>query len=398
MIYLIDDKISRQQNDYRWTNEKLNKYKAFIEPIYTINELRNKSKEIFIEGNVILYHESFLDKTDIQNEAAERRSKLEIFAKDKSSFLVFFSGSTNTRDLIENSANLPVSVLYNNLEIFINHFSQGEINLEYLLFGENPKIEKELSDRLEVALLKTSEEEIKEVQNNNLIIRPSKHPINKPLINYSEEIIFNTVTDDALSEKVNLWLNKQSYDNIFIPLCFGGTLSDYNGLKLACHIRCTPTKNQTTTIYIYSFVGIEYLIHNEFFNILSTKNVKLIPFSKYSIFESSQMKLEKLMIDELPYELNKLKIEIPKNYYDNHAIANEWGIYQMARNSGLEIEEIEGFNISKLSSLYFKWLIAKNELFKKSPDDQTKKLREYTIKISGPNFIGKIDLDKIPKR
>lgn len=398
MIYLIDDKISRQQKDYKWTNERFNKYTAFIEPIHTLNDLRNKSKEIFREGNVILYHESFLDKTDIQKEATERRNKLEIFAKDKSSFLVFFSGSTNTRDLIDNTANLPVSVLYNNLETFINHFRQGVINLEYLLFGENPKIEKDLSDRLKVALLKTNEEEIKEVQNNNLIIRPSKHPINKPLNNYSEKIIFNTVSDDALSEMVNLWLNEVSYDNIFIPLCFGGTLSDYNGLKLACHIRCSPTINQTTPIYIYSFVGIEYLIYNEFFNILNTKNVKLIPFSKNSIYESSQNKLEKLMIDELPHELNKIKIEIPKNYFDNHAIANEWGIYQMARNGGLKIEEIEGFNSSKLTSLYFKWLIAKNELFKKLPADQTKKLREYTIKISGPNIIGKIDIDKIPKR
>ena len=73
MIYLIDDKKTRQEKDYSWTIERFNKYDAFIRPIYTLEELQDKNKEVFQEGNVILYHESFLDKTFIKDEATERQ-------------------------------------------------------------------------------------------------------------------------------------------------------------------------------------------------------------------------------------------------------------------------------------------------------------------------------------
>jgi hypothetical protein len=103
-------------------------------------------------------------------------------------------------------------------------------------------------------------------------------------------------------------------------------------------------------------------------------------------------------VEELATELSKFKLDIPVNYYDSHHIANEWGIYQMARNAGIKIDDIEGFEIEKMNSIYFKWLIAKNNLFEDLPEDQVKQQRDYIYKIPGFNVQGKIDLPKIKKR
>jgi hypothetical protein len=342
-----------------------------------------------------MYHESFLDKTNIANEAAERRSMLDSFAKNKNSYLVLFSGSKNTRDLEANIASLPVSVLYNNLEIFLQKYSASEINLELLLFGENPKIEKELSDRIDAALAQTTDEQTNVAKGNNLLIRPPRKYISTPLNNGVEKIIFNKdASDERISEKINVWLNEGVYDNIFIPLCFGNTLSDYNGLRLACHIRCTPSKNQTTRIFIYGVVCADYLLHHDYFNILKTKSTSLISFSKKAIREAALKPQEHFSKEELPGELAKLKLEVPQNYYDNHAVANEWGLYQMARNANIDIKEIEEFDVEKINSLYFKWLIAKNRLNEPIPEEQMKQQREYLVKIEGPKILGTIELPK----
>lgn len=395
MIYLIDDKKTRQEQDYYWTQERFEKHNMLIKPIYTLEEIKEKATDIFKEGNVIIYHESFLDKTGIANEAAERRSKLESFAKNKNCYLVLFSGSKSTRDLEDNVANLHVSVLYRNLEFFLQTICNGEINLQFLLFGENPKIEQELSDRINTALAETTKEQTEVVKSNNLFIRPPRNNISTPLNSNVEKIIFNKdVSDEKLSEKINEWLNEGVYDNIFIPLCFGNILADYNGLRFACHIRCTPSKNQTTRIFMYGVVGADYLLHHDYFNILRTKNTFLIPFSKKAIGDSALKPQQSFSNEELPGEIAKLKLDIPRNYYDNHAVANEWGIYQMARNANYDINEIVGFEVTKINSLYFKWLITKNNLNEPIPEEQKQQQREYLVKIEGPKVLAKIELPK----
>ena len=51
-----------------------------------------------------------------------------------------------------------------------------------------------------------------------------------------------------------------------------------------------------------------------------------------------------------------------------------------------------------MNSIYFKWLIAKNNLYEELPDEQEKQQREYIYKIPGFNVQGKIDLTKFKKR
>jgi hypothetical protein len=398
MIYLIDDKELRQQQDYHWTKFRFEKYKEFIIPIYTLEALDSKKEQIFQKGNVILYHDSFLDNTNMQTESTYRRNELIKFAKNgnfQPTYLVFFSGGIKAKELSNNIAYLSVADMYNNLEIFVK-YSQYKINLEYLLFGENPQIESELSDLLDSALLKSSREAVVTVENNNnLYVKTSNKNISNPLSTCAQEVLFNKVDDSYLSEKISDWLNKQQYDNIFIPLCFGPTLSDFNGLRLACLIRCTKSKNQLSRILIYGFVGFEYLIQNEYFNILKTKNIVLIPFSKKSIGEFAQQSINPLTNDELVSEIGKLQLKVPSDYYDDHAIANEWGIYQMARNANIPLKDIEGFDLEKFNSLYFKWLITKNDLHTPISEDQIIKQREYKVELPKPKIVGRINLDRI---
>lgn len=151
MIYLIDDKKNRQ-SDYGWSKEKLEAYLDVLTPIHTYSEIQKSEEraEIFKEGNTIIFHESFFDNIDIihKSNSLEIRKKLNEFSKNNIGFnLVIFSGSKNSRKLSKNNASLPVSIMYQNLNVFIDKIKNGDTNLEYLLFGENIKLEKELVEK-----------------------------------------------------------------------------------------------------------------------------------------------------------------------------------------------------------------------------------------------------------
>lgn len=91
---------------------------------------------------------------------------------------------------------------------------------------------------------------------------------------------------------------------------------------------------------------------------------------------------------------------MPDNYEDNHSIANEFGIYQLAYNAGININEITDFDKEKLNSIYFKWLIAKNGLYEDLPEKDYKENEIFRTESQniGLNIVGKIDLSKIPKK
>ena len=99
-------------------------------------------------------------------------------------------------------------------------------------------------------------------------------------------------------------------------------------------------------------------------------------------------------------EISKLTLEVPDNYEDNHSIANEFGIYQLAYNAGININEITDFDKEKLNSIYFKWLIAKNGLYEDLPEKNYKENEIFRTEIQnrGLKIVGKIDLSKIPKK
>lgn len=387
MIYLIDDKKGRQV-EFGWNDKRFKEYSDILKPLYTIEEVSQIGENLYQSGNIILYHESFLDFTEIKEKASGQREKLRKSAESKHQLSVgFFSGSQNSRSLDKNVAQIPVATVYQNLEILISKFRAGNPDLKYLLFGKNPEIEEKLNGLLNEANRKI-EDDSAIILGDNLFIRPDTRYIQKAIKGATEKILFNNVSDEKLSERVLEWLGQKEYDNIFIPLCFGHTLSDFNGLRLATHIRCTDTPNQLSKIFIYSFVEIDFLLENEYFNILKTKNVHLVPYSKIAFQQFGTRHAPPFSKQELPKEIVKLKLDPPKNYADNHSIANEWAIHQWAKIIGCDqTEELERVFRNVSSNLYFKYL---RTIFPISETDKINS-KELEIRFEGKPKVLLID-------
>lgn len=361
MIYIFDDKKSRQVG-YSWTDEKLNKYEGFIRSIYHYSQISDEveRRKIFSEGNIVLFHESFFDaefnKRD--KEALKIRRDLEAFAEKNSKFyLAFFSGSKRENSINNNVAYLPVSVLYQNLEELIHQYVNGINDLRYLLYGKNPDIEH---DYVKGLIAANNSFETKKVLNRNpseniLVARMIGNSL-PSVINDVEYKMLNGSSDSYFHEKTLEWLQEKQYDKIFIPLCFGKSLSDFNGLRLAIHIRCTVTPNQCASIFIYSFVGIEELINHECFNILKIKNVKLIEYNLRAFDDAINSQNGPLALTELPQEIAKLKLDVPENYEDSHSISNEWAIYRWANVIHADNSAIERIIQKVNTQIYFKYL------------------------------------------
>jgi hypothetical protein len=405
MIYLIDDN-QKRQHDSGWGYDKFEEYKEFIRPVYRLSEvtddLRNELFRNENNVNVILFHESFFENFENKqaNDVNDIRNKLEKLSNTTSQrYYVIFSGSNSERKLNENntSASIPVHILYNNLDFFIKQYqNSNEYNLKYLLYGTNPDIEPFLLEELNKSNRLFIEDSLNLTNEvNDYFFFRSKLDVNP--ISENHNPIFNKDSEFGFHNIINNSLSKIEYKGIFVPLCFGTSLSDFNGLRLATEIRCTNSINQCTPIFIYSFVGMEYLLQNEYFSILKTKGVELVDYSKKAFQYVVSLKSTPLKLHELPKELNKLELQPPKKYFDNHSIANVWGVYQMARNANIAIEEIEGFEKEKLNNLYFKWLIVKNRLDEPIPDKQQQIQRQYAEILPGIKVLGKIDLSKFKK-
>lgn len=384
MIYLFDDKKSRQE-DYGWDYKRLKIFSNKIHPIYSLSEFEKDELDkgqLFKGNNVILVHESFFDASDRKKEANEIRSKLSHFDNPNLK-IAYFSGSKSSRKVDGNIAHLPVSYLYQNLESFLNNSGEGKYNLSYLLFGDNYQIEQELTKNLEKANNEI-EEKIDDAspKSKNFIALDFQNEIEEVFENARYETFFlkdeydNSVSDEYLADLVKKWFQDIRYDNIFIPISFGPTLSDFNGLRMACHIRCTKTVNQLTKIFIYSYASIDKLLNHSCFNILKTDNVKLIQHNISSFADALNDTSAPLTESKLPKTIAQLKLDHPKNYEDSHSIANEWAIYRWANAIGAYDTDIEKVVDTVKSQLYFKYLQTTN---KQSYSDE---ITENELKIN----------------
>ena len=382
MIYIIDEQINRQK-EYSWTKEDFAQYDAVVKTIHRKDDF---SEDILIDKkNIIFLHESFPDKNT--------KEKIYQRNKEKAISIGVFSGSKNERRKSENRIDLPVDLFYKNLTVFLDRVKEGDLNIGYLLYGASPEREQQLLSELEKR--NNEEDDLSPISSNhkNLLFLTSENYIDNPFEDAPEVTLYEDeekgdFSDNRLHTIVREELDGDKYDNIFIPLCFGNSLSDYNGLRLAAHIRCTKTINQLSNIYIYAFVGYKDLLEHPCFNILKTKNVFLIDYSKEAIQEADKNTISSLKEDELTKEIQKLELTSPK---DNHTVANEWGIYQIVCNAGIKIEDITDFDKNKINSLYFKWLIAKNGLSEENQKDQ-KDQKEVTPK---PNVLGYLNSKRV---
>lgn len=348
MIYLIDEQVFRQET-YGWNIEKLNEYQGIIS---THKDSKKLSIENIKKEKIVFLHESFPNE-GLKNQLYEHNAQNRDFG------LVVFSGSKNERqkNATGNRVDLPVSVFYQNLEIFLQEIKKGnKPNVNYLLYGRNLEEEKIIIDEI----VKRNNEEGADTivaKKENIIFLTAENDIENPFSNMESETLYaNTegFSDSSLHRDVVLsFLNDKEFDNLYIPLCFGNTLSDLNGLRLATHIRCTPTPNQLKNIFIYGVVPYEKLIQNPYFDILKTKNVFYIDYSKKALQEAEKRETEPFLQSELANEIRKIQLVAPK---DNHSIANEWAIYRWAKTIESSDNDIEKINAKIESDLYYKYL------------------------------------------
>ena len=361
MIYLIDDKRERQSQDYNWGSERLNDYNDFIIPIYNPVDFDGVKEQLLADNNpIMLYHESFCD--DAGNSEINQRIKEQLLslAQSQNKLLVFFSGSKSGRVLDGNVAHIPVSILYQNLEVFIKKYANKIIGLEYLLYGENPKIEEELIELLIQAREKIDNESCANIEGSTLFLDFEDVQINSPIQKADEYLLSRDHIEffpNDLSPELKEKLLTSKYDHIFIPLCFGSSLSDFNGLRIATHIRCTECANQLSNIFIYGPIDHSQIINNKYYDILKTKNVAYTEFSKAAFEKHANRTTQPLLKEQLPREIKKINLPIPKNYYDNHSISNEWAIYQWSQVLGIaDTSDFEFVSKNIQDNLYFKYL------------------------------------------
>jgi len=207
--------------------------------------------------------------------------------------------------------------------------------------------------------------------------------------------------DDWINNLIDRVLSDHLYKNIFLPLSFGQSIVDFLGLRFALHIRTQKKcKNQCSNIFIYGTENLDNLINNEFFDIFKTKGIRLIDYSKSSFISVSKINDLVLNIDSLSQEMSKLKLNIPANLFDNHSIANIWGMYRLLELDGIQFENIETLkNIrNSLNNVYFKWLMAKNEAAELITEEVKIVRKTYAEQLPGPKIVGKIELPINNKR
>lgn len=187
--------------------------------------------------------------------------------------------------------------------------------------------------------------------------------------------------DGFISEKLS-FLKDNDYDLIVIPFTFN--LENYlelTGLRVAAHIRLTPSWRKITTPILFvgsdtgetiaklSKLGNTVYSYHVFFT--NTKEENTLIEELRHIVSHYPCEDDDSFIHSRKYKnfLNSLDISAPSNYGTHHSIANEWAIIRWIQMFSWKGQEPEIGNKSVLNMLYFKYLMAKEgtrELFTKN--------------------------------
>lgn len=357
MIYLFDDKRARQET-HGWKENDFRHWADIVRLVRDYSDyLQLDIEELVSDGNIILYHESF-NACVPDNEKQEFQSFHKYITSGEYSSnikVAIFSGTIQCRDFNGYIAHLPVTSLYTNLYCFLQRMCEGYLDFKYLLWGENYKIEPQLAQLREFYIKKNIIYSSEYNWDNVFFALPLRFEIDTPNESVHQNLWPSKLTDKDFDNYIQDWFTEKEYDAIFIPLCFGYTLSDYNGLRFAIHIRCSKSLNRNKPIYIYSPVGENYLLGSPYFDILKTNGVKLVIMDQENILTSFG-EIHELSSKELCYEMKKVHLPFPQNYEDSHSIANEWAIFRWATATNSEDSAIENISNTVKSNLYFKHL------------------------------------------
>lgn len=385
MVFLIDEKRSRQ-NDYGWNEKRFAEFKNLI-VINSIAALSACQPDIFSSNNIILFHESFYNSVDSRQQEIINSFKTELKKHEGIISIAYFSGSKNTRWIDPNGkvCMLSPDVLYCNLLIFLNHWNSGEFDFRYLLFGENIALEENLRNRMDVMSSKNINMWVnhKIPCNKNVFYASTENyifdcPFDKVDENDNWDFFGKDVTDNNLDELVKRWFAETVYDAIFIPICFGQTLSDFMGLRLAMHIRLTKTACQFKPIYLYGEVSIDDLCGNSCFDILKSSSVHLLRCD-YDLMKNALDNDNSFTEEQFSKELERIHLEIPTNIGDNHSVANQWALFRWKEMLNWYGKEPEIMYTDFDSILFYKYLVARF-----GRHDRFNKIeKKYSSKISG---------------
>ena len=200
MIYLIDDKKQRQEL-LGWNQSKFEKYISILKTVYSYKQIKeedlNNEDNIYSDNSIILFHESFFDNVDNshKSDSLKIRNELINWCLTNNVPIVQFSGSNNSRNKDGNSISLPVKILYQNLELFINSINSNDNldkSLNILLFGENFNIEEILQLKKEIwetkfklsPLLNNKIKKLNTLTNKSIDLKATQNPtILKSLLN-----------------------------------------------------------------------------------------------------------------------------------------------------------------------------------------------------------------------
>lgn len=389
MIYIIDDKTSRQK-DFGWCKERFEAYsdnKITITPIWSIEELNEKKEAILQDGNIVLYHESFFSTENADKTTIIESFKRRLIENANNLYITYFSYSKSGRYVKEQMCMLPPDILYSNLDVFINKLRAGDLSFRYLAFGENYQIEEILRERLDKINDENVEDDKVSASGNIFFAATSDNTEVEPPFDNIEitsdwdlYLQDKDITDQDLDGLVNDWFLETRYDRIYIPLCFGSSLSDYLGLRLAMHIRLTSTPNQKTPIFLYGVATYEEMKQNYCFDILKTSSVRLIGCDNESFFASIRSEMPEC---DLAKEIKFIHLDLPSNI-GSHSLANQWGASVLGRAANVEYD-IPAEVQEAMKSLYFK-----NALFQTSlteGDEVTLSKKAESIESKGRRIL-----------
>lgn len=390
MIYLFDEKRGRRY-DYGWSDEKIASFRNEIR-LYDSYAFLDDESMLSGKCDVVFRHESFFDGVprDKGEKAKDIVIRIDEACKQGKLKQVVFSGSKMSRKIDGDTAFVPVSAIYQNLDFFLHKYLEGAWTLADVVYGKNKIMEQKILGNIREinSLMLEADKSYSWPYENlpkTLFVKNISPKLDKPSFFKTNEcgIYYDLKADDPISdlflhEFVVRELFGKKYDKLFIPLCFGPTLSDYNGLRLALHIRTTEGKNQFSPIYIYSPVNVSDLINDEYFDILKTSNVFLIYYSCQSLYDSL-LQSDNTNEEDVRRSLSKIHLQPPKNYVDGHSIANEWAIYRWSQILGKNIQNEE---ISKITekidyNLYYKYL---KTIY---PPQNAEQLSELDLNIKG---------------
>jgi len=205
----------------------------------------------------------------------------------------------------------------------------------------------------------------------------------------------NDELDDWLAAYIECF--DKDYTNIFIPLSFGQSLSDFLGLQLALYIRCTESPAQYSNLFLYGSETHFQIMRNDFYDVLKMKGIHLIDYSIESIKSFMEINEKACTVENLTEDLNILNLKVPLHLYDNHSVANIWGMYRLLDLAGVERSRLKTVEAKKnnVNSIYFRWLLSKNsvkDIRDAGIHEAEQNRKDYEYKLKGTTVLGKINL------